>query len=861
MTQQHPTPGCHIPLTMPSYYQIEAEKVMYELASTYQGLSSAEVARRQAESGLNMLVAAKQRSKWTILLGQFKDVMILILIAAAAISFFVGEHVDAYVIIGIIIANAVIGFFQEYNAEESMKKLQQISTQHAITIRGGIHQEVDATDLVPGDVVVLEAGNIVPADGRLLKINAFKTQEAILTGESHAIEKVLSPVSGNGLLPADQLNMVFKGTIVANGSGQMLVTSTGMQTEIGRIAGLLEQEATVTPLQQRMKKFSKVLVVAIIIICTLVFGYGLFRGEQPLAIFMTALSLAVAALPEALPAVITVGLANGAARMVRNKALIRKLPAVETLGSVTYICTDKTGTLTRNEMSVEKTWAASEWEDLLPFACMLNNEVHFDRNGRLMGDPTETALVRYAETRGITRDDAEQKYPLLETLPFDSERMRMATLHCYEDRYLLLVKGAPSRITEVLKGQSQDLLDQNRQWAGQGLRVLFFAYKILDQRPARLTVEDEHSLLFLGMAGMIDPPRETVTEAIRDCRTAGIKVVMITGDQPLTATSIAERLKIAGTGEVRALTGKELMELDDAQLQAVVQEVSVYARVSPEQKLRIIRALQSQGEIVAMTGDGVNDAPSLKQADIGVAMGITGTDVAKEVSEIVLLDDNFSTIVGAVKEGRRIYDNIRKFIVYVLSCNLGEILVIALAPLLGLGIPLLPIHILWINLVTDGLPGVALAAQRAEKGIMHRAPVPPGQSMFAQGLAVRIIVTAVLMASAAFILQALAIRNDMPVATQRTMVFTMLCIVQLGNALSVSSLRHSVFTAGLFRNSHLLLTLILTIGLQGLLLYVPALSGLFKTQPLSSESLLLTTLVSLVCIAAIELSKFVPGAK
>lgn len=846
---------------MPSYYQIEAEEVMHELASTYQGLSSAEVTRRQAESGLNMLVTAKQRSKWAILLGQFKDVMIMILIAAAVISFFVGEHVDAYVIIGIIIANAVIGFLQEYNAEESMKKLAQISAQHAITIREGIHQEVDATDLVPGDLVVLEAGNIVPADGRLLKISAFKTQEAILTGESHAIEKVLRPVSGKGLLPADQLNMVFKGTIVTNGSGQMLVTSTGMQTEIGRIAGLLEQEATVTPLQQRMKKFSKVLVVAIIIICTLVFGYGLFRDEQPLAIFMTALSLAVAALPEALPAVITVGLANGAARMVGNKALIRKLPAVETLGSVTYICTDKTGTLTRNEMSVEKTWAAREWEDLFPFACMLNNEVHFDRNGRLMGDPTETALIRYAETRGITRDDAEQKYPLLETLPFDSERMRMATLHSYEDRYLLLIKGAPSRITEVLKEQSQDLLDQNRDWARQGLRVLFFAYKILDKRPARLTVEDEHSLMFLGMAGMIDPPRETVAEAIRDCRTAGIKVVMITGDQPLTATSIAERLEIAGMGEVRALTGKELMELDDAQLQAVVQEISVYARVSPEQKLRIIRALQSQGEIVAMTGDGVNDAPSLKQADIGVAMGITGTDVAKEASEMVLLDDNFSTIVRAVKEGRRIYDNIRKFIVYVLSCNLGEILVIALAPLLGLDIPLLPIHILWINLVTDGLPGVALAAQRAEKGIMHRAPVPPGQSMFAQGLDVRIIVTAVLMASAAFILQMLAARNDMPVATQRTMVFTMLCIVQLGNALSVSSLRHSVFTAGLFRNIPLLLSIILTIGLQGLLLYVPAFSALFKTQPLSSESLLLTALVSLVCIAALELSKFVPGAK
>ncbi|MGG7664269.1 cation-translocating P-type ATPase [Dyadobacter sp. BHUBP1] len=846
---------------MQPYYQIEAEQAIESLGSTSQGLSAAEVTRRQTDFGPNRLVAAKQRSKWAILLGQFKDVMILILIVAAIISFFVGEHIDAYVIIGIIIANAVIGFFQEYNAEESMKKLQQISAQHAIAIRDGVHQEVDATDLVPGDIVALEAGNIIPADGRLVKISAFKTQEAILTGESHAIEKVIAPVAGDDLLPADQLNMVFKGTIVANGSGQMLVTSTGMQTEIGCIAGLLEQEATITPLQQRLKKFSKILVIAILVICVLVFGYGLLRGEQPLMIFMTALSLAVAALPEALPAVITVGLANGAARMVRHKALIRKLPAVETLGSVTYICTDKTGTLTKNEMSVEKAWAARGSQDLLPFACMLNNEVHFDQNGRLMGDPTEIALVQYAENQGISRANAEEKYPLLETLPFDSDRMRMATLHAYQDRYLLLVKGAPSRITEVLKEQRQDLLDQNREWAREGLRVLFFAYKILDQRPDKLTSEDEHSLLFLGMAGMIDPPRENVIEAIRDCRTAGIKVVMITGDQPLTATSIAGRLEIAGTQEVKTLTGKELTDLDDTQLQAIVQEVSVYARVSPEQKLRIIRALQSQGQFVAMTGDGVNDAPSLKQADIGVAMGITGTDVAKEAAEMVLLDDNFSTIVKAIKEGRRIYDNIRKFIVYVLSCNLGEILVIALAPAFGLAIPLLPIHILWINLVTDGLPGVALAAQRAEKGIMNRQPVPPGQSLFAQGLAVRIVITAIWMASGAFLLQILATRNGMPVPVQRTMVFTMLCIVQLGNALSVSSLRRSVISAGLFRNVPLLLTIILTIGLQGLLLYVPALKGLFKTVPLSMESLSLTALVSLSCIAAIELSKFIPGQK
>lgn len=844
---------------MHSYYQIDPEQALAALDSSSGGLSNAEAARRQLESGLNELVVGKRRSGWSILLGQFKDVMILILLIAAVVSFFVGEHIDAYVIIGIITANAIMGFFQEYNAEESMKKLQQISAQHAIAIREGTHQELDAKELVPGDIVALDTGNIIPADGRLIKINAFKTQEAVLTGESHAIEKVISPISGNDLLPAEQLNMVFKGTIVTTGSGQMLVTGTGMQTEIGRIAGLLEQEATITPLQQRLKKFSKTLVLAVIVICVLVFGYGLLRGEEPLVIFMTTLSLAVAALPEALPAVITIGLANGAAQMALHKALIRKLPAVETLGSVTYICSDKTGTLTKNEMSVEKTWAAQDSQDLLPYACMLNNEVHFDQQGRLMGDPTETALVRYAESIGLRKEDAEKTYPLLETVPFDSDRMRMATLHRYQDRYLLLVKGAPARITEVLATQQQDLLDRNRDWASQGLRVLFFAYKILDQKPGQLTERDEHSLHFLGMTGMIDPPRENVIEAIRDCRTAGIKVVMITGDQPLTATSIAKRLEIAGADPSAVLTGKELQDLDDAQLQAIVQQVSVYARVSPEQKLRIIRALQSQGQFVAMTGDGVNDAPSLKQADIGVAMGITGTDVAKEAAEMVLLDDNFTTIVKAVREGRRIYDNIRKFIVYVLSCNLGEILVIAFAPVFGLAIPLLPIHILWINLVTDGLPGVALAAQQAEKGIMNRKPVPPAQSLFAQGLATRILVTALLMASAAFLLQTLAVWAGMNVAVQQTMVFTMLCIVQLGNALSVSSLRQPVIGAGLFRNVSLLVTVVLTTGLQILLLYVPALRLLFKIQPLSMESLLLIAVVSLGCITAIELSKFISG--
>lgn len=839
-------------------YQLTTEELLRGLASSSTGLSSSAASERMAQYGPNALETARKRSKWSIFFNQFKDTMILILIAAASVSFGIGERIDAFVILGIISANALIGFFQEYGAEESMKKLQQMAAQHAIVLRDGAHQNIDAAELVPGDVVALEAGNIIPADGRLLTAHSFRTQEAVLTGESLTMEKTTNAISGIDLLPADQLNMVFKGTVVTAGSANMIVTRTGMQTELGRIAGLMRTADATTPLQQRLKKFSGKLVVIILLICSAVFVYGLYRGEKPLAMFMTTLSLAVAALPEALPAVITVGLANGAARMARHHALIRKLPAVETLGSVTYICSDKTGTLTKNQMTVERTWCEDDMQEMLGYACLLNNQVHADQD-RWLGDPTEVALVEHALTLGLTKEAAEKRYPLFETIPFDSERMRMSTLHLYEGRYLLLVKGAPSRIAEVLTGHQnvEALLDRNREWAGEGLRVLFFAYKWLDTHPEKLTVNDEHSFRFLGMTGMIDPPRENVADAIRQCRSAGIKLVMITGDQPLTAVSIARRLEICGEQMPKAVTGKELSAMDDAQLEAAVTDISVYARVSPEQKLRIIRALQNQGQFVSMTGDGVNDAPSLRQANIGVAMGITGTDVTKEAADMVLLDDNFATIVKAIREGRRIYDNIRKFVVYVLSCNLGEILVITFAPVLGLPIPLLPIHILWINLVTDGLPGIALAAQREEKGVMHRQPVAAAQSFFAQGLGIRIVSTGLLMAAAAFLLQTAAVNNGTGVAAQRTMVFTLLCLVQLGNALSVSSLRSPSLGSGVFRNVPLLVTILLTTGLQILLILVPAFRVLFKTEILTIPQWQMTLLASLTCVGLIELSKFI----
>jgi ATPase, P-type (transporting), HAD superfamily, subfamily IC len=842
------------------WHEKTTDQVLEHLDSSADGLNQADIAARRERFGPNELEGGKQKPKLAILVAQFKDVMIAILAVAAVISFLVGEHTDAYVILGIIFGNAIIGYIQESRAEASIQKLRQMAAQHTLVVRNGTPSKIAASQLVPGDVVLLNAGDIVPADGRLLKISALKIDEAMLTGESQSIEKHTAPIQGDGLLPGDQLNCVFKGTVVSNGSARMVVTETGMNTEMGKIATLLESESQQTPLQRRLHKFSKQLVLIVLFICVAIFAYGLYRGEELLTIFLTALSLAVAALPEALPAVITIALANGAARMVKQRALIRRLPAVETLGSVTYICSDKTGTLTKNKMTVEKVWHTEDGESLLLHAFLLNNEIRFDEHGNPLGDSTEVALVAYAFEAGIDRQKAEKEYPVAGILPFDSERMRMSTLHKQGDRYLLLVKGAPGKIAEALSTDYADekeaWLNTNREWAREGLRVLFFGYRWLDEQPEELDASLEAELDFLGMAGMIDPPREEVVEAIGQCRTAGIKPVMITGDQPLTAVAIAERLKLIASGEEKALTGADLNKLSDDELKTQVAHTAVYARVSPEQKLNIVKALQQNGEFVAMTGDGVNDAPSLKQADIGVAMGITGTDVAKETAHMILLDDNFATIVKAVKEGRRIYDNIRKFIGYVLSCNLGEILVIFFAPTLGLAIPLLPIHILWINLVTDGLPGLALASEPAEKNTMQRPPRRPDESLFAGGLIPRIVLTGILMAIGAFTLQLVAMSKGYDTATQQTMVFTMLSFVQLGNALVVRSLHTSVFRLALLRNPFLLVTILFSIGLQLLLVYGSFLQPVFKTVALPAEAMGLIVTVSAACVIAIDGLKF-----
>ncbi len=844
---------------MPKYYQLSKEELFQQLKTNPLGLKNKTVAALQKEYGKNVLQEANRKSRWSILLSQFMDVMILILIVAAGISFAVGEHTDAYVIIAIIVGNAWMGYSQEYNAEQSVRMLQKMSAQHAVVLRENNPLKIEAWELVPGDIILLEAGDIVPADARLFEVSSLKTEEASLTGESHAMEKKTEAIPEENLVPGDQHNMVFKGTIVSNGSAKAIVTTIGMKTEIGKIAGMLEVGTQKTPLQKRLAVFSKQLAVIVIIICVLVYGFGIWRGEPAFQMFLTALSLAVAALPEALPAVVTIALAQGARRMVKQKALIRKLPAVETLGSVTYICSDKTGTLTQNIMTVEKIQVVPDQEDLLNYAMMLNNEVRFSDNNELLGDSTETALVNYALEQGKTKEEADKRFPLLANLPFDSVRMRMGTIHQQDDKWILFVKGAPIKMMEVVseryKEQKEEWLDINREWAKEGLRVLVFGYKIFVTPPGEITVDEESNLNLLGMTAMIDPPREEVIDAISQCKTAGIKTVMITGDQPLTATAIAERLGIIEEGSINVRAGGDLDKLTEEEFSKETNRVTVYARVSPEQKLHIVKALQTNGEFVAMTGDGVNDAPSLKQADIGIAMGITGTDVSKEAADMILLDDNFSTIVKAIREGRRIYENIKKFIVYVLSCNLAEILVILFAPLLGFAIPLLPIHILWINLVTDGLPGLALVAEPAEKDIMNRPPRPPKENLFAGGLIPRIAITGILLAISGLFIQWWTVREGYNIMTQQTAVFTTLCFVQLGNALSVRSTYHSLFSKDIFANRGMWLAVIGTVILQLLIVYVSFLDSIFKTTPLNWNIMGMIITTTLICILLIELIK------
>ncbi|HLB03152.1 MAG TPA: cation-translocating P-type ATPase [Nitrospiria bacterium] len=865
------------------WHQKGIQQAIEDLQSSPKGLPAAEARKRLAEYGPNVLKEKRGKSPFSMFLDQFTDFMILVLIAAAIISGIIGDVTDTIAIVVIVVLNAVIGFVQEYRAEKAMAALKKMAAPTATVIRDGLPASIPSAELVPGDAVVLEAGKVVPADIRLIESAQLKVEEAALTGESVPVEKHTGILHEEMLPLGDRKNMVYKGTMVSYGRGTGIVVATGMDTELGRIATMLQEEEEVkTPLQKRLTVFGQKLAMAVIAICVVVFAVGIIRGEPPVLIFLTAIALAVAAIPEALPAVVTISLALGAKKMVKHNALIRKLPAVETLGSVTYICSDKTGTLTLNKMAAEEIFVdgklirldrgvspqGSECPDsplgLFLKAVALNNDAVMDRDGRVIGDPTEVALYHLAERAGFKKEALLVDHPRIGEIPFDSERKCMTTLHRWVDSGgVSFTKGA----MEVLTEKSDHVLTSGglkpihideisriyERMAADGLRVLGIAMRRWEALPAEMTPANvETELILVGLVGIMDPPREEAREAVALCKTAGIRPVMITGDHPITARAIARRLGILDDDH-GIVTGRELEHLPLEEFEKRVEDVRVYARVAPEQKLKIVKALQDRGQFVAMTGDGVNDAPALKRADIGVAMGITGTDVAKESAHMILLDDNFATIVKAVREGRRLFDNIRKFIKYTMTSNSGEIWVIFLAPFLGLPIPLLPIHILWINLVTDGLPGLALAAEPEEKGIMKRPPRHPQESIFAHGLGPHIIWVGLLMGGVSLLMQAWALKTGH--AHWQTMVFTVLCLSQMGHVLAIRSERESLFSQGLFSNKPLLWAFALTFILQMATIYMPLLNPVFKTEPLTASELFLTLAASSVVFFAVEIEK------
>jgi P-type Ca2+ transporter type 2C len=858
------------------WHQLSVEAVVYALKSSAQGLSAPEVQQRLATFGPNELTEGQRRSTLRMFADQFGDFMILVLLVAAVVSGLIGEAKDTIAIVLIVMLNAVIGFIQEYRAERAMEALKAMAAPTATVMRDGRTTVIPASALVPGDVVLLEAGGIVPADIRLLESVHLRVDESALTGESIPVEKSTDSVPGEALPLGDRTNMAYRGTIVTYGHARGVVVATGMRTEFGKIAALLQQADDLkTPLQRRLGHFGRRMAVAALVICAVVFAMGILRGEAPLLMFLTSISLAVAAVPEALPAVVTIALALGARTMARKNALMRRLPAVETLGSVTYICTDKTGTLTMNRMQVEAFHVdgtvervpkgGRPWDELL-CAMALCSDARVEDTDKLVGDPTEVALTIGASQAGVDKPTLDREFPRVAELPFDSVRKCMTTIHHHpEGGFLAVTKGAVevilARATQLAtssgttKLDTDQLLSVNDRLAADGLRVLAIAMRHWPSLPEAITAEVvERDLVLLGLVGLMDPPRQEARAAVDQCKTAGIVPVMITGDHPLTAKAIAQRLGIQAP-EGSMLTGEELGRLSAEELRTRVDQIRVYARVAPEQKLKIVMALQERGELVAMTGDGVNDAPALKRADIGIAMGIVGTDVAKEASAMILLDDNFATIVRAIREGRRIYDNIRRFVRYAVTTNSGEIWTMFLAPLFGLPIPLLPIQILWINLVTDGLPGLALTVEPEESNLMRRPPRPPQESIIARGLGHHVLWVGPLMAALTLGIQAWSLATS---ATHwQTMVFTGLCLSQLAHVLAIRSERESLFRLGLLSNPWLFGAVILTFALQMATIYVPALNSVFKTTPLSLTDLAITLASAAVVFVAVEVEKWV----
>ena len=901
------------------WYQLTPEEALAALHTDARyGLAGAEARRRLQEAGLNQLQARPAVPPYRIFLAQFQDFMVLVLLAATAVSAFLGEIADAVTIVAIVIINAVLGFIQEYRAERSLEALKEMAAPEARVRRDGEVQRVAAREIVPGDILLLESGDRVAADALLLQAVNLQADEAALTGESLPVNKRPGALAGT-VAVGDRRNIVHQGTAITSGRGEAVVVATGMHTEVGRIAGMLQEvEDEDTPLQKRLAALGRWLVLACLAICTAVVIAGSLRGEELYGMFLAGVSLAVAAIPEGLPAIVTVCLALGVQKMVQRHAIIRKLPAVETLGCATVICTDKTGTLTRNEMTVRQAWMGGrclqvsgtgysprgeylaggrrvavegDLKILLTAAAMCNNallqkagltiggwlrrgngqgpakgpatprageglpngffsKIFAGRNGgswSISGDPTEGALLVAAAKGGLWRERLEQKEPRVAELPFDSGRKRMSVI-CRAGRGLrAYVKGAPDIILDLcdrilVDGRVRPLDDSwrrqvqtaNEAMASEALRVLALACRDLAADTEIKEEQVERKLILVGLMGMQDPPRPEAAAAIRVCHQAGIKVVMITGDHQATARAVAQELGLAAApGQV--VSGREIEAMTDAELLRMAPQVNVYARVSPHHKLRIVRALKANGHITAMTGDGVNDAPAIKEADIGIAMGRSGTDVAREAAAMVLADDNFASIVAAIEEGRGIYDNIRKFIRYLLSCNIGEVFTMFAAVISGLPLPMVPIQILWMNLVTDGLPAMALGVDNKEPGLMQRPPHPTGESVFARGLGKGMVTLGLQIGLATLAVFILGLYlGDGDIITARTLAFTTLVMAQLFVVFECRSEHYSPFAVGYFSNPYLVLAVACSMVMQLLVLYVPLLQAVFKTVPLNS---------------------------
>jgi len=837
------------------------------------GLSEEEARARLSRYGPNVLAEKKNAGLAVKFFRQFNDFMIIVLLAAAAISLVLsilnggGDFADPVIILAIVLLNAILGVIQENKAEKSLEALKKMSAPAAKVVRDGRLMHIQADMLVPGDIIHLETGDYVPADARLIAAVNMKAEESALTGESVPVSKDASVIAGESAPIGDRKNMAFSGSSITMGRGAGVVTATGMDTEVGKIAGMImEHEAPDTPLQRKLEATGKTLGLAALAICAVIFIMGLISHIPPFRMFMTSVSLAVAAIPEGLPAIVTIMLALGVQRMVKANAIIRKLPAVESLGGATVICSDKTGTLTQNKMRVTETAGDAGKTDLYTYGALCNN-CTLDADGQTGGDPTEAALVMAAYGAGINKNELDHYWKRIDELPFDSERKLMSTLHVNgKGKYLSVTKGAPevliNRCARYLErgralpldaSKKREFLAANARMADRALRVIAVAYT---SSPARIYGIRENDLTFAGLLGMIDPPREEVAEAVRVCKEAGIKPVMITGDHEITAQAIAKRIGIMEPGD-RCINGQALGEMDDDTLRKRINGYKVFARVSPEHKVRIVKAYQQNGEVVAMTGDGVNDAPALKAADIGCAMGVNGTDVAKGAADMILTDDNFATIVKAVREGRGIYANIRKAVHFLLSSNIGEIMTIFVSLLIGWSAPLLAIHLLWVNLVTDSLPAIALGMDPAAADIMRHKPRDSKGSLFAGGLWARIAAEGLMIGFLALLAFGIgAVYFDSPDShfIASTMCFATLSISQLVHAFNMRS-EESVLNAGILENKYLIGALVIGVIMQASVIEVPYLNGVFKVAPLGGQEWIIVGVLSLMPLALVELQK------